>query len=404
MNAESVQPSEGSAGATPSKNPEQAMKYFGSFDKETGEKDEKKYYYLVPAASSINPPQYFRQVNPFQSIPSVRPLFPSPANPLEPKMNYVLQPVSLRADFKDPNEKQPQPQQAEMNAKTVFMLTPVARSGSDAAIPAQSELQSQLQSQLQLQLQPQPLEKLSSVGGSITIRGLQYRSGLENAQQAQSTLVQAAPLQSAPLQPVPMASIQQRLAEPSSDENEKERQPEGSILNLGNNVILLPKGNELRLDLGQAGQSLRAEPNQNEEQRRNEEQLRNNEPNRNVEQGRAEENRSQDQRQEGQRSDEQRQEEQRRVEPNRNEEQGRAEPNEEKKPDEDNRKKSDASIAQAKPNGLSLAGPGGVASSSPRGTALVGKDGLALSSPTGTAIAGDFGSFGGGLLASSGSQ
>lgn len=48
----------------------------------------------------------------------------------------------------------------------------------------------------------------------------------------------------------------------------------------------------------------------------------------------------------------------------------------------------DASVAEAKPVGLAIAGVGGVASSKPTGTAVVGPGGLALSRPVATAIAG----------------
>lgn len=46
------------------------------------------------------------------------------------------------------------------------------------------------------------------------------------------------------------------------------------------------------------------------------------------------------------------------------------------------------SIAQAKPQAISLAGPGGVAAAAPVGTALVGPGGMALSAPSATAVAG----------------
>ncbi|CAG9859642.1 unnamed protein product [Phyllotreta striolata] len=48
----------------------------------------------------------------------------------------------------------------------------------------------------------------------------------------------------------------------------------------------------------------------------------------------------------------------------------------------------DASVAEAKPIGLSVAGVGGVASSKPIATAVVGPGGLAVARPVGTAIAG----------------
>lgn len=51
-----------------------------------------------------------------------------------------------------------------------------------------------------------------------------------------------------------------------------------------------------------------------------------------------------------------------------------------------------ASVAEAKPVGLAIAGPGGVASSRPVGTAVVGPGGLALAKPVATAIAGVQGS------------
>ncbi|KAK6641844.1 hypothetical protein RUM44_013562 [Polyplax serrata] len=47
-----------------------------------------------------------------------------------------------------------------------------------------------------------------------------------------------------------------------------------------------------------------------------------------------------------------------------------------------------ASVAEAKPIGLAIAGPGGVAASKPQGTAVVGPGGLAIARPVGTAIAG----------------
>uniref|UniRef100_A0A0A1XMW2 ATP-dependent helicase/nuclease subunit A n=1 Tax=Zeugodacus cucurbitae TaxID=28588 RepID=A0A0A1XMW2_ZEUCU len=50
--------------------------------------------------------------------------------------------------------------------------------------------------------------------------------------------------------------------------------------------------------------------------------------------------------------------------------------------------KKDASVAEAKPIGLSIAGEGGVASSKPNAIALSGRNGLAVSAPKATAIAG----------------
>lgn len=47
-----------------------------------------------------------------------------------------------------------------------------------------------------------------------------------------------------------------------------------------------------------------------------------------------------------------------------------------------------ASVAEAKPVGLAVAGPGGVASSRPVGTAVVGPSGMAISKPVATAFAG----------------
>ncbi|KAB0798742.1 hypothetical protein PPYR_06622 [Photinus pyralis] len=48
----------------------------------------------------------------------------------------------------------------------------------------------------------------------------------------------------------------------------------------------------------------------------------------------------------------------------------------------------DASVAEAKPVGLAVAGTGGVAASKPVATAIVGPGGLAVAQPVGTAIAG----------------
>lgn len=48
----------------------------------------------------------------------------------------------------------------------------------------------------------------------------------------------------------------------------------------------------------------------------------------------------------------------------------------------------DASVAEAKPVGIAIAGPGGVATSQPIGQAIVGPGGLAIARPIGTAIAG----------------
>ncbi|XP_059224660.1 uncharacterized protein LOC131997622 [Stomoxys calcitrans] len=50
--------------------------------------------------------------------------------------------------------------------------------------------------------------------------------------------------------------------------------------------------------------------------------------------------------------------------------------------------KKDASVAEAKPVGVSIAGEGGVASSKPNAVALSGRNGLAVSAPKATAIAG----------------
>lgn len=47
-----------------------------------------------------------------------------------------------------------------------------------------------------------------------------------------------------------------------------------------------------------------------------------------------------------------------------------------------------ASMAEARPVGIAIAGEGGVASARPQGTAIVGPGGLAVSRPVGTAIAG----------------
>lgn len=49
---------------------------------------------------------------------------------------------------------------------------------------------------------------------------------------------------------------------------------------------------------------------------------------------------------------------------------------------------ADASVAEAKPVGIAIAGPGGVAQSQPIGQAIVGPGGLAIARPIGTAIAG----------------
>lgn len=48
----------------------------------------------------------------------------------------------------------------------------------------------------------------------------------------------------------------------------------------------------------------------------------------------------------------------------------------------------EASVAEAKPVGLAIAGPGGVASSKPSATAVVGPGGLAIARPSAVAIAG----------------
>ncbi|KAI8120190.1 hypothetical protein CVS40_8500 [Lucilia cuprina] len=50
--------------------------------------------------------------------------------------------------------------------------------------------------------------------------------------------------------------------------------------------------------------------------------------------------------------------------------------------------KKDASVAEAKPVGISIAGEGGVASAKPNAVALSGRNGLAVSAPKATAIAG----------------
>jgi hypothetical protein len=47
-----------------------------------------------------------------------------------------------------------------------------------------------------------------------------------------------------------------------------------------------------------------------------------------------------------------------------------------------------ASVAEAQPIGIAIAGPGGVAAAQPIGTAVVGPNGLAIARPIGTAIAG----------------
>nr|CAI5844749.1 unnamed protein product [Callosobruchus analis] len=74
------------------------------------------------------------------------------------------------------------------------------------------------------------------------------------------------------------------------------------------------------------------------------------------------------------------------------EEKRKGEREEESDDDEDgvavNLPPDDASVAEAKPVGLAVAGDGGVASSKPVGTAVVGPGGLAIARPIGTAIAG----------------
>ncbi|CAH1980116.1 unnamed protein product [Acanthoscelides obtectus] len=74
------------------------------------------------------------------------------------------------------------------------------------------------------------------------------------------------------------------------------------------------------------------------------------------------------------------------------EEKRKAEREEESDDEEDsvavNLPPDDASVAEAKPVGLAVAGDGGVASSKPVGTAVVGPGGLAIARPIGTAIAG----------------
>ncbi|KAF4523666.1 hypothetical protein B566_EDAN006036 [Ephemera danica] len=52
-----------------------------------------------------------------------------------------------------------------------------------------------------------------------------------------------------------------------------------------------------------------------------------------------------------------------------------------------------ASVAEAQPIGIAIAGPGGVAAAQPIGTAIVGPHGLAIARPIGTAIAGVPGCF-----------
>ncbi|KAL5281987.1 hypothetical protein ACFFRR_005333 [Megaselia abdita] len=53
-----------------------------------------------------------------------------------------------------------------------------------------------------------------------------------------------------------------------------------------------------------------------------------------------------------------------------------------------NSPKKEASVAESKPIGLSIAGIGGLASSKPNAIAIAGQDGLSVAAPKGTALAG----------------
>ncbi|KAL1491297.1 hypothetical protein ABEB36_011915 [Hypothenemus hampei] len=80
--------------------------------------------------------------------------------------------------------------------------------------------------------------------------------------------------------------------------------------------------------------------------------------------------------------------------PNKEEENGTEKPEQQQQEEENNDSVAinlppeDASVAEAKPVGLAVAGPGGVAASKPIATAVVGPGGLAIARPVGTAIAG----------------
>ncbi|XP_018577234.1 protein MNN4 [Anoplophora glabripennis] len=89
-------------------------------------------------------------------------------------------------------------------------------------------------------------------------------------------------------------------------------------------------------------------------------------------------------------------EEERKKEEEKNKEDNRKKEEEKQEEEEDddddsitiNLPPEDASVAEAKPVGLAVAGEGGVAASKPIATAVVGPGGLAIARPVGTAIAG----------------
>lgn len=400
------------------------MRFF--LKNEDSGKEEKKYYYLVPAAS---PAQFYRQVNPFQIIPSVRPVLAAPASPLEPK--FVLQPLSLRGDFKSEAEQQQQPQQPQqqqpqqpqqqqqpqffLQPQTQPQIQPQMQSAQQQFFAQQEQRKDEIFPQMNAaaaafmsgapmgispmnavpmaldasqmntapksdffvspvsirtgeneqnsELVQQAMQRLAPANGNI---GLSLRSG-GSADGLESVLLpESLPLNSASLplnaQQLQLESAQQpqRLLNQNADDN-KEQQPESPNSLVLNNLLPQAKSNaearneqNLQSQNANSWQELRNEQNNNEGER--------NEANR-SEANRNEEKRKDENQNEQNRKDENR------NEPNRVKEVQK--PSDEQNKREEKRK-DDSSIAQAKPNGLSLAGEGGVASSSPSATALVG--------------------------------
>lgn len=386
-------------------NPEQATRIYQRFDgEESSDKGEKKLYYLVPASASASaPPQFIRQVNPFQAIPSVRPVFAAApaAAPFDAKSAFVLQPVSLRGDFK--SIEQPK---AEMLAQPTFVVSPASIRAALNQPEGQQQQQQTMASGIPLQLrsglaeeespkpQPdqQPQQQLQQIPqNDRQLNVLQQQIGQAQVQQSQrmwneqqqqqqqflqqqQQQIQSQVQQNERLWSEAQLQQQQPLAQAQISErfsNEQQQQPASA-------------------QIAQSERLWNANPEdrQPEPAPQPENPPSNSAPvNAQAKSNNADSNSIAASPESFDKRDE-----------------------EQKKPEDDNkqnkneiRRADDASIAQAKPNGLSLAGAGGVASSAPHATALVGKDGLALTAPSATAVAGDFGSLGAaGILSNNG--
>lgn len=391
------------------------MKFFLKPDEESG-KDEKKYYYIVPAGS---PSQFFRQVNPFQIIPSVQPVLAAPANPLEPKTNFVLQPVSLRSDFRSEPEQQqqqvqqaqPQPQQLQQQQPQFFSLRGDFKPDMNQAQPQQMQPQ-QIQPQQQF-LAIQQEQRKDEMFAPMNAVAAAFMSGQPMAIPAQMSAqmaMDAAQMNAAPKSDFFISPVAIRAGD-SAPNSENAQQAMQRVASAAGNIgvslrsggsdlesVLLPDSASLPLNTQplqllspqQPQRLLGPNAGVNKEQQsaglesisldnsllqqtksnveaRNEQNSRleniNGLPGIRSEQNNNDANQNKENQNEEKRKEENQNEQNSdKQEPKPSEEQGKRE----------EKRKDESSIAQAKPHGLSLAGEGGVASSSPSATALVG--------------------------------